>query len=152
MIAQMLTDHDRRFLAERPVARLATVDRHGLPHVVPICFLVTDDTLYFTIDEKPKAGDGRDLKRLRNLAENNQAAVIVDRYADDWSLLGWVMLRGQAEILKDGAEHDKAQAGLRDRYPPYRAMQLAQLPVVAIRLQRVSRWGNLDPLANADDH
>lgn len=138
-----LTQADRAFLAAMPVGRLATADRAGQPHVVPICFTVLDDSLYFTIDEKPKRGDARSLKRLRNVAENPRAAVIVDRYEADWSRLGWVMVRGGAEILDGGPEHDRAQAALRARYRAYRDMDLASLPVVAIRIERVTRWGNL---------
>jgi len=54
-----------------------------------------------------------------------------------------VMLRGPAEILADGAEHDRAQALLRARYPQYRTMALADLPVIAIRIARVTSWGDL---------
>ena len=41
------------------------------------------------------------------------------------------------------AEHDRAQALLRSRYPQYREMRLGGLPVIAIRIQRVSGWGDL---------
>ncbi|HLY88964.1 MAG TPA: hypothetical protein VKQ27_08265, partial [Acetobacteraceae bacterium] len=57
--------------------------------------------------------------------------------------LGWVMLRGRAEILHDGTEHDHAQDLLRSRYPQYREMALADLPVIALRVERVTSWGNL---------
>jgi hypothetical protein len=53
------------------------------------------------------------------------------------------MLRGRADILEAGAEHDAAQELLRARYPQYRAMQLAALPVIAIRIARVANWGDL---------
>lgn len=138
----MLTDLDRSFIDAHRVARLATADAQGVPHVVPICFVVLGNTLYLTIDEKPKQ-DVRRLKRLRNIAENDQVAVIVDRYDDDWSQLGWVMLRGPAEIVETGPDHAAAQAALKTRYPQYRAMQLAGLPVIAIRIARVTRWGCL---------
>jgi PPOX class probable F420-dependent enzyme len=138
----MLTDQDRRFLDEQPVARLATADASGAPHVLPICFVVLGDTLYLTIDEKPKR-DPRRLKRLRNIAENSKVAVVVDRYDDDWSRLAWVMLRGDAEILDGGAEHARAQAALVARYPQYQRMNLAELPVIAMRIARATRWGNL---------
>ena len=138
----MLTDLDRSFIDAHQVARLATADAKGVPHVVPICFVVLGNTLYLTIDEKPKQ-DVRRLKRLRNIAENDQVAVIVDRYDDDWSQLGWVMLRGPAEIVETGPDHAAAQAALKTRYPQYRAMQLAGLPVIAIRIARVTRWGCL---------
>lgn len=138
-----LTGEERAFIEAHPVARLATADAQGVPHVVPICFVVPDDTLYLTIDQKPKQ-DARRLKRLRNIAENNQVAVIIDRYDDaDWSRLGWVMLRGPAEIIEHGAEHAAAQSALKARYPQYRDMALAGLPVIAVRVARVAQWGDL---------
>jgi hypothetical protein len=54
------------------------------------------------------------------------------------------LLRGTAEILADGEEHDRAQHHLRQRYPQYRAMTLAALPVIAVRIRRVLSWGALD--------
>jgi PPOX class probable F420-dependent enzyme len=138
----MLSDRERRFLATRMVGHLATADRRAIPHVVPVCFALAHDTLYITIDEKPKRL-GAPLKRLRNIAENAAVAVVVDRYDDDWTLLGWVMLRGDAEILTTGTEHGHAQTLLCARYPQLHAMQIAQLPVIAVRLERVTSWGNL---------
>jgi PPOX class probable F420-dependent enzyme len=138
----MLSDRERRFLARRMVGHLATADRRAAPHVVPVCFALADAALYITIDEKPKR-TGAPLKRLRNIAENPAVAVVVDRYDDDWGRLGWVMLRGAAEILTGGTEHARAQALLRARYPQLRAMDIAALPVIAVRLERVSSWGNL---------
>jgi PPOX class probable F420-dependent enzyme len=138
----MLSAVERGFVARARVGHLATADAQGVPHVVPVCFVVAEDTLYITVDQKPK-GDPRALKRLRNLAENPAAAVVVDRWDEDWTRLGWVMLRGAGEILDDGAEHDRAQALLRTRYPQYRAMRLADLPVIAVRIDRVASWGKL---------
>ena len=112
----MLSDAESLFLAHQRIAHLATADRRAIPHVVPVCFAIADDALYITIDEKPKRIPGTALKRLRNIGENPTVAVVVDRYDEDWALLGWVMLRGRAEILPDGAEHDHAQALLRERY------------------------------------
>jgi PPOX class probable F420-dependent enzyme len=141
--ASMLSDGERRFLAHRRIAHLATADSRGVPHVVPVCFVVSESTLYITIDEKPKRHPGTALKRLRNIVENPVVAVVVDRYDEDWSLLGWVMLRGHAEILTDGTEHDAAQALLRSRYRQLNAMQIAQHPVIAVRIERTTSWGNL---------
>ena len=138
----MLTEAQRRFLEHNRVGRLATADKSGAPHAIPVCFAVIEETLYITIDEKPKRQD-RPLKRVRNILENPQAAFIADRWDEDWSRLGWVMLRGRAEILYEGAEHDRAQALLRQRYPQYRTMNLAELPVIALRIERATGWGNL---------
>jgi PPOX class probable F420-dependent enzyme len=138
-----LTAAQAAFVAAQRVGRLATADAQGNPHVVPVCFAVSDSALYVTIDEKPKRASARPLKRLRNLMENPSAAFVVDRYDEDWARLCWVMLRGSTEILSDGAEHDRAQTLLRERYPQYRAMQLAELPVIALRIERITGWGNL---------
>jgi PPOX class probable F420-dependent enzyme len=140
----MLTDQQRRFLDTQRVARFATANASGQPHVVPICYALTGDTLYFTIDEKPKRQSGASLKRLANLRENPFAALVVDRYDEDWSRLGWVMVRGRADILESGPEHDRAQATLRARYPQLAAMNIESLPVVAVRIEHAASWGRLD--------
>jgi PPOX class probable F420-dependent enzyme len=138
----MLTETQRGFLDESRVGHLATADKSGVPHVIPVCYALAENTLYITVDEKPKRR-GVPLKRVRNILENPNAAFVCDRWDEDWTRLGWVMLRGAAEILYDGAEHDRAQALLRERYPQYRAMNLADLPVIALRIARATRWGNL---------
>ena len=143
----MLTERQRRFLDSRRVGHLATADRSGIPHLIPVCYAADDPatdgaTLYITVDEKPKRRD-IPLKRVRNILENPQAAFIVDRYDEDWNRLGWVMLRGPAEILDEGPEHDRAQALITARYPQYRAMHIAELPVIALRIARATDWGEL---------
>ncbi|MBF2758755.1 MAG: pyridoxamine 5'-phosphate oxidase family protein [Ectothiorhodospiraceae bacterium AqS1] len=156
----MLGDAERRFVRSMPVARLATIGEDGIPHLVPICHGLIDDNLYTTVDRKPKrflsaaaaaeidpsskAPEAYLLGRLRNIARRPQAAILVDRYDDDWSQLAWVMLRGRAEILHAGDEHDRAQALLCRRYPRYRSMSLQELPVIALRIERVNSWGAID--------
>lgn len=138
----MLNEAQRRFVETRRVGHLATVDASGAPYLVPVCFGLGGETLYITIDEKPKRR-GMPLKRVRNILENPNAAFIVDRYDEDWSRLGWVMLRGRADILDAGEEHDRAQAMIVARYPQLRAMAIADLPVIALRIARVASWGDL---------
>jgi PPOX class probable F420-dependent enzyme len=140
----MLTDEQRRFLDAQRVGRLATADAAGRPHVVPICYALSGDTVYFTIDEKPKKKPAAGLKRLANLRGNPFAALVVDRYDEDWSRLGWVMLQGRAEVLESGPEHDRAQAALRARYAQLAAMRIEGLPVVAVRVDHVASWGRLE--------
>ena len=138
----MLTEAQRRFVESRRVGHLATADAAGAPFLTPVCFGLAGDAIYITIDEKPKRRDVP-LKRVRNILENPQAAFIVDRWDEDWTRLGWVMLRGRAEILAAGPEHDRAQALLTARYPQYRAMHLADLPAIALRIARATSWGDL---------
>jgi len=134
----------RAFVLAQRVARLATADEAGAPHVVPVCFALNGAALYVAIDEKPKGAAPAAMKRLRNIAANPRAAAVVDRYAEDWSRLGWVMLRGRAEVLAPGgAEHAAALSLLRERYAQYRAMRLEDLPAIALRIARVTWWGDL---------
>ena len=141
--AALFSEDARRFVESRRVGHLATADRRAAPHVVPVCFALAEASLYITIDEKPKRRPAGRLKRLRNLSENPAAAFVVDRYAEDWTRLGWVMIRGTAEILSGGTEHDNAQSLLRSRYKQLAAMDLGPLPVIALRIGRVSSWGDL---------
>jgi PPOX class probable F420-dependent enzyme len=139
----MLSARQRHFIDTRRVAHLATADGQAVPHVVPVCFGLAEDVLYITIDQKPKRDGGRPLKRLRNIADNPRVAVVFDRYDEDWRRLAWVMLHGRAEILAEGGEHDRAQVLLRSRYRQLEAMEIGQLPVIVIRIERVASWGDL---------
>ncbi len=140
----VMTDRQRAFVLAHRVARLATADAAGAPHVVPVTFALDGDTLYIGIDAKPKQGDAAGRKRLRNIVANPAVAVVVDCYAEDWSRLGWVMLRGPAAILEAGqAGHAAAQALLLARYPQLHTMRIDALPVIALRIARVTAWGDL---------
>jgi len=139
----MLSARERRFIEMRRIGHLATADASAAPHVVPVCFGLLDETLYITIDRKPKRATDRPLKRLANILENSQAAIVFDHYDEDWRRLAWGMLRGRAEILADGPEHGRAQALLQARYRQLAEMQLAGLPVIAIRIERSASWGDL---------
>jgi len=148
----VLSDREHRFLLTQRVGHLATADSRAVPHVVPVCFAISQDSLYITIDAKPKRVAGSALKRVRNIERNPAVAVVVDRYDEDWTRLGWVMLAGRAEILRAGAEHDRAQELLRSRYRQLAAMRIAEQPVIAVRLERVTSWGDLSGGADEADH
>ena len=139
----MLSARERAFLDGRRIGHLATADRSAVPHVVPVCFGLLDDSVYITIDQKPKRDRGPPLKRLSNIAANPRVAIVFDRYDEDWRRLAWVMLHGRAEILTAGLEHDRAQALLRSRYQQLEAMAIGQLPVIVIQIERVASWGDL---------
>ena len=114
MLPAKLSGAQRRFVETRRVGHLATADAGGAPFLTPVCFGLDGDTLYITIDEKPKRRDVP-LKRVRNILGNPKTAFLVDRYDEDWTRLGWVMLRGRADILHDGGEHDRGRGDRRQR-------------------------------------
>src|SRR5215210_4066840 len=90
------------------VARLATVDAEGRPHLVPCCFAFSGDVAYSVVDHKAKRSAA--LRRLDNIRSNPAVCLLVDHYEDDWSALWWVRFDGQARILEDGPQHAAAIA------------------------------------------
>lgn len=143
-----LAEPARRFLERQRVAHLATADASAKPHVVPITFVLIGNTVYVAIDEKPKSVDLWRLRRLRNIAENPQVAIVADVYDDaDWSRLGWVLIHATARLLtsnSDNGEHSSAVRELRLKYPQYEAMALEDRPVIAADITSASAWGRLD--------
>ena len=70
------------WLAE-PVGRLATIDPDGSPNVVPFVFALIGDTLYTTVDAKPKRTTK--LQRLANIERDPRVTVLADHYDEDWN-------------------------------------------------------------------
>jgi PPOX class probable F420-dependent enzyme len=124
-----------RFAAAR-VARLATADVAGRPHLVPVVFAVEGDTVYTVVDAKPKRTTA--LRRLDNVAANPRVALLVDHYDDvDWDALWWVRADGVGRVLApDAPEARHAVELLRARYP----QQQAAGAVLAVDVERWSGW------------
>lgn len=127
----------RRRITEARIARLATADASGRPHVVPITFALDGESIFFAVDAKPKRTT--DLKRLRNIGANPAVSVLVDHYEEDWDRLWWVRVDGTARVLDDPAEVNRALELLAGRYPQYQAAR-PEGPVVAISIQRITGW------------
>ncbi|PJK30134.1 TIGR03668 family PPOX class F420-dependent oxidoreductase [Minwuia thermotolerans] len=139
----MISKEEREFVLRRPLGHLGTADAGAAPHVMPVCFALEAAEIFIPIDEKPKGGDIRRLKRLRNIADNPRVCLMVDRYDPDWSGLGWVMLRGAAAIWERAADRAGAIELLRARYVQYQSMDLETRPLIVIRVDNVSSWGDL---------
>ena len=97
---------------------------------MPICFVVTDDVVYSAVDDKPKRH--RHLQRISNITATGTASLLVDEYDEDWSRLWWVRLDGQARLVDNTAETERAIRSLSDKYPQYRE-QPPSGPVLARR-------------------
>ena len=150
----VLSPEETVFLVRQRVARLATADGEGKPHAVPVCFAYTPGAVYIALDEKPKDVPPTRLKRVRNILENPNVALVADRYAEDWSLLAYVMVRGQADLVQPDAagEHAAAVRLLRGKYHQYENMRIEANPVIAIRPERAASWGALDAPTAQDPH
>ena len=124
-----------RFATGR-VARLATADAAGRPHLVPIVFALVEETVYSAVDAKPKRSTS--LRRLDNVRENPRVALLIDHYDDtDWDALWWARADGRGRVL-DAAEPEarRAVALLSERYPQQRAVG----EVLAVDVERWSGW------------
>ena len=134
----------REFLRITRIGRLATSDRAGTPHAIPLCFWFDEERhFYFVIDQKPKRLTARGLKRMRNIAENPQVALLIDHYEEHWDALAYVLVHGEAAQVEDPGEYMLALRNLRDKYIQYRTMTLAfeSNPMVRIDAHRVHAWG-----------
>ena len=142
-ILMRLTRNASRLVRSTRVAHLATTGKDGQPHVIPICFVYDGKNFYSPIDEKPKRTAPQKLKRVKNIRENPQVALVIDHYDEDWRKLAYVLVFGAARILKSGVRHRRAVTLLRKKYPQYRLMQIDQLPIIQIMPKRVRAWGDL---------
>jgi PPOX class probable F420-dependent enzyme len=137
----VLTEEARRYADNHRVAHLATASSAADPHVIPFCYARIDDCIYFVIDEKPKQTQ-LGLKRLQNIRANSQVALVIDDYDDDWTQLAYLLVHGQAVIVDEQAEFERALSKLRARYPQYAPMSLGfdRNPMVRITAERTRLW------------
>ena len=132
-----------RLVRAARVAHLATADRSGQPLVIPICFVFDGKEFFSPIDEKPKRLSPQRLKRLRNIEENSQVSLVIDRWDEDWRKLAYILVSGRARILFAGRNHRRAVSLLRRKYRQYRSMAIDQRPMIVIKPRNVKVWGSL---------
>jgi PPOX class probable F420-dependent enzyme len=123
------------------VARLATTDPDGRPHLVPIVFAVEGDTLYSAVDKKPKRSTT--LRRIENARARPDVTILVDHYEEEWNRLWWIRLRGRVRVLDDGDERERALMLLQEKYPQYRA-EPPDGPVLAVDIADIRDWSATD--------
>ena len=146
----VLTPAQAAFLVRQRVARLATASDSGEPHAIPVCFAFDGRLIHIALDEKPKNVPPTRLKRVRNILENSNVALVADRYSEDWDLLAYVMVRGRARLVEAGApEHSAAIRLLRGKYQQYEQMKIEENPIISIHPERIASWGALDALESS---
>ena len=127
-------------LRDARVGRLATADAAGQPLVVPVCYVYDGERCYSAVDAKPKRT--RDLKRLRNLADNPRVSLAVDHYDEDWRALRYVIVQGRGDVLESGAEFSRAVDLLVAKYPQYGELRLDRTAGAVVRVtpERILSW------------
>jgi len=128
------------FIERLRVARLATVDEGGRPHVLPVCYAAVRGAIYTPVDEKPKRVAAASLRRVLNILARPQVCLVWDHYEEDWTRLAWLQVRGTASLVEAAAEQAAALAALRDRYPQYRTMDLERRPLIRVSPTHVRSW------------
>lgn len=123
----------RALFTKSRVARLATANAAGVPHLVPVTFAVHDEVIVFAVDHKPKRST--DLRRLRNIADNPAVTFLADAYDEDWANLWWVRADGTASIVDEGARAEPV-AWLCEKYEQYRERP----PEGVVVRTEVTRW------------
>src|ERR671919_1684144 len=126
-------------LSSERVARLALLDERDLPRVLPVVFAVWEGAVWSAIDRKPKRS--AEPARVRRLRRRPEAALLVDRYDDDWSQLAWVELRGTVTIQPVGPALDALAAKYgqyREEPPPGPLLRLSVRDAV---WWRAADWG-----------
>jgi PPOX class probable F420-dependent enzyme len=136
---QLSSEQARDRFASARVARLATINPDGRPHLVPIVFAIEHDVLYTAVDAKPKRTTS--LQRLTNVAAAPSVAVLADYYDDaDWEALWWARADGDARVVQIAEDEGRhAIELLTGRYQQYREHS-APGPVLAVDVRRWSGW------------
>jgi PPOX class probable F420-dependent enzyme len=124
-------------LAGARVARLALLDEEDLPRLLPVSFAVWEGAVWTAIDHKPKRT--AEPARVRRLRRRPRAALLVDRYDDDWSRLAWVELRGEVSVEPVGP----ALEALVEKYPQY-VDERPQGPLLRLRPEHCVWWRSAD--------
>jgi PPOX class probable F420-dependent enzyme len=133
-----VTEAEMRERFERArIARLATVDVDGQPHLVPICFACVGDRIVSVVDAKPKRTPK--LRRLENIRVQPRVSVLVDEYDEDWTRLWWVRADGTGRVVDSGPAREDAVATLSAKYPQYEELPPGG-PVVEITVDRWRGW------------
>ena len=93
----MINDtHLKTIIDKATVARLATVDSECKPHLIPVVFVFDNDCYFIPIDEKTKQPKPENLKRVKNIQQNPNVALLIDEYNEDWTRLYFIIIQGKA--------------------------------------------------------
>ncbi len=93
------TEKELAYLRSQRLARLATADLHGAPHVVPLGFRVSEDGTAVEVGGRSFGST----KKYRDMRANPKVAIVIDDLASvsPWKPRG-IEVRGTAEI-REGA-------------------------------------------------
>ncbi|HSB79758.1 MAG TPA: pyridoxamine 5'-phosphate oxidase family protein [Candidatus Methylomirabilis sp.] len=127
---------EREFVAFQRVCRVATVNRKGVPHNVPVCPILDGDRVYF-------ASEARAVK-VRNVQTTGRVALTFDEYTEAWSGLKGVLIRGMGRTIEAGPGFRRIRKLLYRRFPQYEgyaALEEKDTVIVEVTPTRTFSWG-----------
>jgi nitroimidazol reductase NimA-like FMN-containing flavoprotein (pyridoxamine 5'-phosphate oxidase superfamily) len=95
------------FLAEQKVCRMATVGKDGMPHVIPMWYVILGGEIYIETTGTTK--------KVKNVKSTKKTALIVDAGDSLYDYMG-VMMQGKTEIVKDKAIFGRFREAYAQRY------------------------------------
>jgi PPOX class probable F420-dependent enzyme len=132
------------FIERARVARLATVDYRSKPHLVPVVFVFDGNHFFIPIDKKRKTVKPQKLKRIKNIQDNPNVALLIDKYSEDWTKLAFVMIQGKASIITSKTQGNiqvqEAYKKLTTKYRQYQKIGLSEMCII-IKPEKVASWG-----------
>ena len=132
------------FIENARVARLATVDNTFKPHLVPVVFVFNGSRFFIPIDHKRKSVKPQGLKRIKNLQDNPDVALLIDMYSEDWTKLAFVMIQGKASIITSKTQCNidvkEAYNKLTTKYLQYQKIGISEMCII-IKPDKILSWG-----------
>lgn len=132
------------FIERARIARLATIDSEFKPNLVPVVFVFDGNHFFIPVDEKRKTAKPAKLKRIRNIQDNPNVALLFDEYSEDWTKLAFVMIKGKASIVKKiegNIQVRQAYKKLMTKYTQYQKVGVGEMCII-IKPEKVSSWSN----------
>ncbi|HJU94764.1 MAG TPA: pyridoxamine 5'-phosphate oxidase family protein, partial [Nitrososphaera sp.] len=114
------------------------------PHLVPVVFVFDGSHFFIPIDEKRKTAKPNKLKRIRNIQDNPNVALLFDEYSEDWTKLAFVMIQGKASIvnkIEGNIQVRQAYKKLMTKYIQYQKVGIGDMCII-IKPENVSSWSN----------
>jgi PPOX class probable F420-dependent enzyme len=142
--ALIITSAVEEFIERARIARLATIDSEFKPHLVPVVFVFDGNYFFIPVDEKRKTAKPEKLKRIRNIQDNPNVALLFDEYSEDWTKLAFVMIQGEASIASKGEGNiqvRQAYKKLMTKYVQYQKVGVGEM-CIKITPKKVASWSN----------
>ncbi|MDP8888545.1 MAG: pyridoxamine 5'-phosphate oxidase family protein, partial [Thermoproteota archaeon] len=100
---------------------------------------------FIPIDEKRKTAKPEKLKRIKNIQDNPNVALLIDEYSEDWTKLAFVMIQGKATIIttktQGNIQLQEAYKKLTTKYQQYQKIELREMCII-IKPEKIASWRN----------